>query len=175
MTGEFTEQARSIIAGNRYLSLATCGPEGPWVAPIAYVVDGSYRFYWYSAVEARHSRHISESGKAAVAIFDSTLPSDTADGLQMDGTAGEVQSAELAEVMRLYWTQSFPDPDVRARWMRPAPDFQGEAPQRFYWFAPNRVFKPDPTSLKVDRRVEISLDRLRERAAHPIESAARTP
>ena len=160
------DKARKIIRENRYMTLATCSEGSPWIAPLAYVVDANYNFYWYSAIDVRHSQHIKRNPHAAVAIYNSTEPSDIADGLQMSGTASEVSESDLARVMDLYWKQSFPDEQVRSQWMRPAKDFTGNAIQRFYQFTPTQIYKPDPSDIKVDRRMEINLEELRRQPVH---------
>lgn len=160
------DKARDIIRVNRYMSLATSDGTSVWIAPLAYVVDESYTFYWYSAVDARHSQHIRVNPQAAAAIFNSTEPSDIVDGLQIAGTAQEVEEAKLPQIMDLYWKQSFPDEDVRAQWMRPIEDFSGDAIQRFYGFSPTHIYKIDPSSMKVDRRLEIDIMQLCQEPVH---------
>lgn len=98
------------------MTLATCADRSPWAAAVAYVTDGEFNFYWYSESNARHSRHILENSKIAVAIFDSTATSDDVDGLQIEGVASEVPERDLERVMKLYYEKSFPDPAVRRRW-----------------------------------------------------------
>jgi len=161
------DEARAIIRNNRYFSLATSNGGKPWVAPIAYAVDDAYNFYYYSAVNSVHSQQIRANPLVAVAIFDSTAPSDTADGLQLVGHVSEVPADHLPQIMDLYFKQSFPDETVRLRWLRPTEDFMGSAVQRFYRLIPTQIFKPDPTSLKVDIRLPIDLDELRRIPAHP--------
>lgn len=161
------DEARAIIRNNRYFSLATSNGGQPWVAPIAYSVDEAYNFYYYSAMNSIHSQHIRANPLVAVAIFDSTAPSDTADGLQIAGHVTEVSAERLPQIMDLYFKQSFPDETARARWLRPPEDFVGNATQRFYRFTPTQIFKPDPTSLKVDVRIPVDLDELRRIPAHP--------
>jgi uncharacterized protein YhbP (UPF0306 family) len=156
-----TEKARDMIRVNRYMTLATSDGESVWIAPIAYVVDTYYNFYWYSAVDARHSQHIQYNSQVAVAIYNSTEPSDIISGLQMPGNAYAVEGPELAQIMDLYWRLSFPDESVRLRWTRPIGDFTGAAIQRFYQFTPTNVYMPDPSDKKVDRRMEVNLTDLR--------------
>ena len=152
----------SIIKSNRYMVLSTCKDTSPWVAPLAYAFDTDLRFYWYSATHSRHSEQIAANGKVAVAIFDSRLESDEVDGLQMEGRAFEVEEANVASVSKLYWDQSFPDAKLRARWMRALTDFIPPAIQRFYCFEPQRIWKVDPRSLKIDKRLEVPLSEIRQ-------------
>ncbi len=160
---DFVEKARDIVRVNRYMTLATCDGESVWIAPIAYVVDADYNFYWYSATDARHSQHIQRNPHVAVSIYNSTEPSDIVSGLQLAGTAQAVEGPELQQVMDFYWQQSFPDERVRARWMRPIEDFSGTAIQRFYRFTPTRVYMPDPSN---NRRMEVNLEEIRRQPPH---------
>lgn len=160
MSQPVVDAAYKIIRANRYLTLATCLDGLPWAAPLAYVLDCDLRFYWYSAVESRHSHHIAGNPAVAAAIFDSTLPSDAVDGVQLSGLAEPLDGPGMEAVFDLYWTQSFPDSADRARWIRPKETFLGEGPLRFYRLTPKSVFKLDLDTTKVDRRIEVDLNEL---------------
>ena len=151
------EKAIQIIKENRYLTLATNAQGDGWVAPLAYVVDEKFNFYWYSAAAAKHSVQLRENPRVAIAVFNSTISSDSADGLQISGLASEVQAKDLDYVVNLYFKQSFPDLEVRMRWQKSRKDFEANAPLRFYVFVPDRVFKCDLDNLAVDSRVEVDL------------------
>ena len=157
MTESVHEKALSIIRSNRYMTLATSANGETWAAPLAYVLDDRFRFIWYSATAARHSQHIKSNPNSAIAIFDSTLCSNDADGVQISGIAGEISEGELPEIMELYFKASFPDPEERAKWERPVSDFTGSAPQRFYCFQPVHSWKLDTENTSVDQRVEFQL------------------
>jgi hypothetical protein len=123
---------------------------------VAYVVDDSWNFFWFSATDSRHSINISENPKVAGAIFDSTASSDLADGVQIIGIARPLMESEVLFIYELYWTSSFPDLAVRRRWQRPMSDFIGSALQKFYRLAPVEIYKCDPQSV-VDRRIKVEL------------------
>lgn len=160
------EKARQIITSNRYMTLSTCWGNEVWTAPLAYCVDEEYNFYWYSTTDAIHSQHLAYNPNVAVAIFNSTEPSETADGLQMSGVAGVVDDHDLVRVMDIYWIQQFPDEEARRNWIRPPEMFSGNAIQRFFQFTPKEVYKLDTTILEVDRRLPINLEWLRQHPAH---------
>jgi len=153
--------ARSIITGNRYMTLATCDDHHAWASAVAYAYSADLCFYWFSAVDARHSRNLRHNSQISAAIFNSTEPSDTVDGLQLLGTADEAPVDELQDLIDLYFTQSFPDPDDRARWLKPRADFEGAAIQRFYRFRPTSIWKIDNSATDVDRRQEVDMAELR--------------
>jgi len=153
--------AANILKSNRYLTLATLGPQGPWASPLAYTIEPDFTLIFYSAQESLHCCNISEDPRVSGTVFDSREPSDTADGIQFTGRAGVVDEAVLEAVMDRYFQLSFPEPEVRSRWQRPSTDFVGAAPQRFYRIHIERIYKPDPTSSLVDRRVELSVENVR--------------
>jgi uncharacterized protein YhbP (UPF0306 family) len=160
--------AHKIISSNRYMTLATCGVNdllrpGCWVSAVAYVRDREANFYWYSAIDAIHSINIAKNPDLAITIFNSTEPSDIVDGVQFACTACEVAPEMLDDIMNLYFTQSFPDPKDREPWLRPRTDFQGEAIQRFYIATINRAYKINLDIQKIDKRLEIDVEQIRER------------
>lgn len=155
------ERAHRIILTNRYLTMATCAGREPWIAPLAYVVEPSYSFIYYSAVNSRHGTHTQDNPHVACAIFNSAASSDDADGLQFSGKVQEVSIDELNAVLNFYFEQSFPDQEARKRWIRPPEDFMGSAIQRFYRITPVEMFTIDLTSIKVDKRVPVDLASLR--------------
>ena len=157
--------AAAIITANRYLTLATSGPEGPWASPLAYTVEPDVSLVFYSAIDSRHCRNIAHNSQVAGAIFDSSRPSAEADGVQFMGQCAEVAEGELAAVMERYFSQSFPDPEIRREWLRPTSDFQAPASQRFYRIRIERLFKPDPESIQIDRRLELDIAEVRRLVA----------
>jgi pyridoxamine 5'-phosphate oxidase-like protein len=51
--------ARTIIDGNRYMTLGTADESGvPWVSPVWYAPAGYRELIWVSSPEARHSRNV---------------------------------------------------------------------------------------------------------------------
>lgn len=153
-------KTRQIIIANRYLCLASCFHETPWAAPLAYVVDAEYNFYFYSAINSLHGEQIKHNPLVAFAIYDSTADSDSVDGLQIAGRAEEISRSALPRITKLYWYQSFMDEAARNRWMRPDDDFHYPAIKRFYQITPTKIYKLDLTKREVDLRIEIPLREL---------------
>jgi hypothetical protein len=79
---EVIAQARHIIESNLYCVLSTCSSDGfPWVSPVFFAGDEGWNIYWASAVASRHSQNLcSNNGRAAIAIFDSSVPAGTGKG-----------------------------------------------------------------------------------------------
>lgn len=99
------ELVREVLTGNRYLTLATADGEEPWVAPIEYLHDEQFNFYFFSTDDSRHSRHIEQNPTVAIAIFDTTQPEYSADlstslrGVQIRATARRLSNEEYPEAV----------------------------------------------------------------------------
>lgn len=67
--------ARSIIDGNRFMTLATADEHGsPWASPVWYSPVAYRKFLWVSSPEALHSRNLALRSELAIVIFDSHEP-----------------------------------------------------------------------------------------------------
>ena len=165
---EWINRVVAILVENRYLSLGTSDRRGPWVAPLAYVINGlPFELVFYSSTESRHAIAINENKNVAFSIFNSTLGSDEADGVQGDGVVREVSEHELPLLVPLYFERSFADIQIRKNWERPWKEFRGNNPLRFYAIKPLHIYLPFLTDERTDSRIEVDLDpefmrRLRE-------------
>lgn len=110
-----------IIRENRYLTLATANKKGEaWASPLAYAYNQKNIFFIYSARASRHCRNLTENPKASAYIFNSTLPSSQADGLQFDATVLEVPPDNLQQIIDFYFRASFPDKNEREKMGSPS-------------------------------------------------------
>jgi uncharacterized protein YhbP (UPF0306 family) len=152
------EKARYILRNNRYMTLATYSMGVlPWASPVAYALDSSWTFYWYSAQNATHSKNISQNRNVTAAIFNSAATFEEVDGIQLAGLADMVSVSELQLVHKLYWEHCFPDPKLRKRYERPMGDFQGGSILRFYHLMPMEMWKYDTETTDIDQRTQINL------------------
>ncbi|HJP74796.1 MAG TPA: pyridoxamine 5'-phosphate oxidase family protein [Pseudonocardiaceae bacterium] len=98
------ETARTVVAANNYLTLATADRDGlPWASPVYYTPDGGTDFYWVSRPESRHSRNIAERPEVAIVIYDTTVPIGAAEAVYLTARAERVGEADLdrgAEIFR---------------------------------------------------------------------------
>ena len=63
---------RSVIAANRFMTLATADESGtPWVTPVWFASPDGRRFLWVSLPTTRHSRNIAARPDVAIVIYDS--------------------------------------------------------------------------------------------------------
>ncbi|TQN30550.1 pyridoxamine 5'-phosphate oxidase [Haloactinospora alba] len=137
------QRVHSLLNHGKFVTLATSGPEGAWSSPVNYVVlYQPLRLLWYSAWEAAHSRYLRSDPRVSGAIFRTGLdgPTPGLDGLQLTGTATEVQDQLVPGVHALYYERNFPDEKTRTQWMLPESEFSGAGGRRFYILTVEQVW-----------------------------------
>ncbi|WP_420239657.1 pyridoxamine 5'-phosphate oxidase family protein [Telmatobacter bradus] len=83
--------------------LATRGEDGlPYAAPLFYVVDESFRFYWLSSRDSVHSLHLQSSPQASAAVFHSTFRWREIEGVQMRGVCSILDGPERSAILAEY-------------------------------------------------------------------------
>ena len=165
MEVDIYELAKSIIKGNKFLSLATSNNGGEiWCTPLSYAIDDDYNFYFVTAIDSKHIEHIRENPNVAFTIFDSTKRVSDIDGIQIKGIVGEVEKERLPEIVKIYYNHVFPDPIERKEWEAPYETFtKDDYPvYRFFQVMPTEIYKRDTVNIDVDRRVSIDIKKLRE-------------
>lgn len=95
--------AQAIINRNLYLTLGTTDPDGhPWTSPVYFAPASDRTFYWVSATDARHSRHLAERPMVSMVIFDSTVAPYHGRAVYAVGQAREVPSSDLDRALAAY-------------------------------------------------------------------------
>jgi uncharacterized protein YhbP (UPF0306 family) len=121
--------ARGIIQTSLYMVLATADATGrPWSSPVYFANAGDTRFYWVSSPDATHSRNIAMRADVGIAIFDSTAPISTGQGVYLRARAAEVSGDELDQAIGVFSRRSLGHGDVA--WV--TADVQGDAELRLY-------------------------------------------
>ncbi len=121
--------ARAMIEASRYMVLATADTTGrPWPSPVYFAHDGYTRFYWVSSPEAIHSQNIASRSDVGIAIFDSTAPIGTGQGVYLRARATEVSDDERDHGIEVFSRRSQAHGGVA--WI--AADVQGDAELRLY-------------------------------------------
>lgn len=120
--------ARAIIDSNLYLTLGTADRDGhPWTSPVYFAPAGDRDFYWLSATDSRHSRHLAERSQVSLVVFDSSVEPYHGRALYAVGEAREVSGSELDEALTIY-----PRRDGReVTWVTQS-DVTAPAPYRLY-------------------------------------------
>jgi len=76
-----------ITGKTQYMVLATADAAGlPWASPVWFAANDGREFNWVSRPEARHSRNLAVRPELGIAIFDSTQPAGTGEGVYDRGT-----------------------------------------------------------------------------------------
>lgn len=147
------ESAKAILSQVLYITLATVGADGsPWNTPVYAAFDEAYRFYWVSASQVRHSQNINATHRAAIVVYDSTVPPNTGKAVYFQATADEVtDEQELVHALAAL---------ERRGWKKPLNEVTGTSIQRVYKAVPERMWINTDGSLNgqhFDTRVELDL------------------
>jgi uncharacterized protein YhbP (UPF0306 family) len=159
MENDFANNARSVIANNVYLSLATASASRPWVSPVYYDFDEDFSFYFVSTLDSLHVQNILANPQVAVAIYDSTQPARTGMGVQIEGIASMVKEDEIPMVIGYLYKRRFPlNADQNEDDLSPT-DFFGESLFRLFKIVPQHIYTRDTRFRDVDHRIEVKLTR----------------
>jgi uncharacterized protein YhbP (UPF0306 family) len=154
---EAAAHARRIIDTFMYLTIATADDDGrPWASPVWFAPASPTEFLWASDPHARHSRNIATRADVALVIFDSTVPIGGAEAVYVEAMAQELRGVDLKQAVTIYSHRS---QDVGApEWT--LADVTPPARFRLYRATASAIFVLDSG----DRRIEVNLDDLGERA-----------
>ena len=95
--------ARSVIDGNKYVTLATADATGkPWASPVYYTPDGYGELYWASSPDSVHSRNVAARAEVAMVVFDSQVPIGGAEAVYMAAHVALVAEHDLERCAALY-------------------------------------------------------------------------
>lgn len=109
-TSEVAAAAAAILAGNRYLVLATADGDGrPWASPVWFVAEGTDRFLWVSRPGSEHSRNIGARPEVAIVVFDSSVPPGQTAAFYASGLAEEVPPDALERAVAAFSEGSVAD------------------------------------------------------------------
>src|SRR5918999_5209136 len=93
---DLAAHARAIIDTNLYLTLGTVDADGrPWTSPVYFAPAGDREFYWLSATDAQHSRHLAERPQVSMVIFDSTVAPYHGRAVYAVGEAHELSGSDV--------------------------------------------------------------------------------
>ena len=99
--------ARSLVAENSYLTLATAGADGvPWACPVWFAARDLDVFVWASKPGARHSRNIAENPRVSLVVFDSSRPPGEGSAFYVAAAAELVDESAFADALVIYNARS---------------------------------------------------------------------
>jgi hypothetical protein len=142
--------AKGIIDKALYMVLATADSSGqPWSSPV-YFAHRDYRdFFWISQPDATHSENLRERREVGIAIFDSSQPVETGEGVYVLGVARELPAHETAEGIEIFSKRSGSHDGGEIS----AEDVSPPARHRLYQATAEAIYVLDDH----DHRVEVSL------------------
>ena len=108
-------QILDFLKQHQLMTIATQGPEHPWIASVYYSFDNDLNLYFLSNPKTLHCTHIHHNHQVAVSIADShQKASDLKKGLQIYGHAKQITQAKLIQHAIRHWKQAlnFKDPHL---------------------------------------------------------------
>ncbi len=109
-----------------------------------------------SPKESLHCKQMLHNKNVAVAIYDSSMPPESVDGVQISGVGEQVPENELPGVLDMFTQANF---DGSAH-PYTVSDFNGEQRRRFFRIRPTEVFTMDMHSSSGDERVSVNIQEL---------------
>ena len=86
--GHLEDQARRIIDGNQFMTLATASADGtPWVSPVWFAHVGHRDLIWVSRLHRKHTKHVIDRPDVSLVIFDSTQTPGDVEAVYATGRA----------------------------------------------------------------------------------------
>lgn len=157
MHEELIKRAKEIVEKIIYITIASVTPEGkPWNSPVYSAYDkDTYTFYWVSPKEAQHSKNIIENPNVFLAIYDSTVPEGTGEGVYVQAKASVVTDLkEMTRAIYLLYTR-------KKKSLRDVSRFLDLKPRRIYKAMPEKVWLNSTERIGdegIDIRIEIELN-----------------
>lgn len=150
------------------MCVATATKTGePWISQVYFVTDKTGNFYWYSSINARHSKIIAENSNVALSIYDSNAVGDNVYALYMKAKCTMVTSGkELIPILALYAKKMLKTGFVNSRrelatFAKNVKDFLGNSELRLYKAVPYEVSKLSASKMYngkfIDRREVLAL------------------
>lgn len=126
---------RELLESQGTLTLATCGPDGPWAAAVFFASDAGLNLYFVSDPRTRHGRDLMATERAAAAVHPDCSAWGEVRGLQLEGAVAPLDDdardaalqrylAKFLQVRRLYEQPRDDDEAVIAARLRQATLFR---------------------------------------------------
>jgi hypothetical protein len=101
MADNVAPEVLDYLAGQKSLTLATSGDDGPWAATLTYVNDGPKLYIW-TRPGSNTARHIDANPVAAFAIDEYAEDWRQTKGIQGRGACSVVEGEEIARAADLF-------------------------------------------------------------------------
>jgi general stress protein 26 len=157
MADAATDAAR-IIKAIEYLTIATVDDSGrPWNTPVYSAFDLALNFYWASDRRSVHSANIVRNPNVFLAIYDSTVPAGTGEGVYVRAIASMLEARDVVSAALKVL-------DQREGGEHTPEQFLGEMPRRVFSARATDVWingDGEKNGHFVDVRIAVPLDLLR--------------
>lgn len=149
----YREKALRIIDDNDYMVISTCDLDNtPWSAAVFYAYDDKYNFYFISAIDSLHAKHIKKNPKVSFIIFDSLQQIGDSDSVQAEGKAIIVPDSDVKEAIQVYSKRLARKSGGEGMSDYDPKGYSGASEFRFFKITLSRLFTTGE-----ERRVEIDL------------------
>jgi uncharacterized protein YhbP (UPF0306 family) len=101
MAQQVPQEVLEYLGGQKTLTLATHGSDGPWAATLTYVNDGSELYIWTKPHSAT-AQHLDQNPRAAFAIDEYAEDWRQTKGIQGRGPCQPVQGEGIAKAADLF-------------------------------------------------------------------------
>lgn len=146
------ELIRDYLKEATMMQLATSVNNQPWVCNVWFASDDDLNIYWFSSTTRRHSGEIKQNAKVAAAFCLPQTPKDAPRGLQVQGTAIELESPEdTAKARSVYEGRVFDAKTIDSLVANP------EKPHKFYRITPSLFVLFDAVNFPDESRQEWKL------------------
>lgn len=120
------------------ISIASCINDKPWACTVYFACDADLNLYFVSKTFRRHSEEIRENSNVAATICKAhnspfAMPCQ---GIQLEGSAFQIDEREKAEKALFIYLQQFPD---SKKLHETVDDVTGDALPRVYTITPKRI------------------------------------
>lgn len=130
------QRALDYLAAHRVMTLATCGPQGPWAAAVFYASRG-FNLYFLSSPRSRHAVDFATDSRAAATVQEDYAEWGDIRGVQLEGRVERLSGVDEAEARALYGMKF---PLVAGSGPAPAPIAAALARVHWYRLAPTRAY-----------------------------------
>ena len=153
-----TQEARDLIRDTRFCVLSSATPDGqPWVSPLFYNYDDSYRLVFESARESRHAQLIAGNPRVAIVVAR-LMARGPIVGVYFECEAREVPVEGLDEALAVFKHGPHQKQESQDRRVS---DYLDDKPLRLYEAVPSRTYALNqvrtPEGYLIDERVEVRL------------------
>ena len=158
-----SKRAAEILGQVLYATIATVSEDGqPWNSPVFTAFDDDLNLYWTSDKVAQHSQNVRANGKAFIAIYDSTVPQGTGEGVYILAEAHEINNPSLINAARTI-TQGRKGLSITENEYT---YFSDDAVRRVYQAVPQKIWMNDNEydkagHFKRDIRVELKIEEVK--------------